>query len=125
MLAAGTICDRKSKPSAHRGFLPTGLCVSECREAYGLAQGLRAQESPAARAWGGVPLLGLEGLTRGPRCEREQGGREGKHLSRCEFAGEGWLGGREGVGEEVGVPGISRVTCRDSDALDQRAEVHR
>ena len=55
VLAAGTICDQKSKPSAHRGFLPTGLCVSEYREAYGLAQGFRAQGSPAARAGEGFP----------------------------------------------------------------------
>ena len=65
-------------------------------------------------------MLGLEGLTRGPRSEREQGGWEEKHLSRREFSGEGCLGGREGVGE---VPAVSRVTCRDSDALDQREEV--
>ena len=70
-------------------------------------------------------MLDLEGLTGGPRCEREQGVRAGKHLSRYEFAGEGCLEDREGVGRRRGVPGLRRVTRCDSDALDQRVGIHR
>ena len=52
--------------------------------------GLEGAGEPRCTGRGGVPLLDLEGLTGGPRCEREQGVRAGKHLSRYEFAGEGW-----------------------------------
>lgn len=102
VLAVGTICDGKQRTFGALWFSSNWTVHEQVQRSAQTGPGLEGAGEPRCRGRGGVPLLGLEGLTGGPRCEREQGGRAGKLLSRCELAGEGWLGGREGVGKEAG-----------------------
>lgn len=72
MLAVGTICDRKQQAfSAPRCSSDWTVC-EQAQRSIRAGPGLEAQGSPAARAGGVVPLLGLEGLTRGPRSEKSR-----------------------------------------------------